>query len=123
MKYNYLFVILITLGFIACSDPLDEDYRLAFTGIYDCIKNPDNNIFPEVNVEIEVLIDSSNMDNVIIANKSIPISEEGTFGPAFLEPDLNYELRIEGDSIYIESYNVIISGIVAPCVLVGVKRE
>ena len=114
---KYALIVFFSLLFIgACSDNnnlLEDDYRLAFVGTYACsIEN--NGPFPDPDIELEIKIDSTSTNRIVVARDTVPISEEGTFGPDELRPGYYYELRISGNSVFLNSYYVNIPGISLP---------
>ncbi|NNE26498.1 MAG: hypothetical protein HKN09_06615 [Saprospiraceae bacterium] len=116
MKYTLLtFLALVLLWACSEDDPLvEDDYRLAFVGKYDCELNKGNPI-PGPDVELVIRIDSTTDNRIIVANDTVPISTDGTFGPGELRPGFYYELRINGDSIYLNHHILIPNGIALPC--------
>jgi len=120
--FRSLLVVSFLFIFNACSDSIEtEDYRIPFTGNYECVKQPNSIYLPDILVNVEVRIDSASSDKIYVNNDLVPISEDGTYGPDLLRHDYNYELRFKDDSIFIQSYVIIVNGIVAPCKLTGVK--
>ncbi|NNF22703.1 MAG: hypothetical protein HKN67_12235, partial [Saprospiraceae bacterium] len=73
--------------------------------------------------ELLVRIDSSSSDMVYVGEELVPIDENGSYGPDELRPSYYYELRLQNDSLFLRTYQVIINGIVAPCTFYGVKRD
>ena len=129
MKHTFL-ILAVLLFIIACSDndsftdndpDLERDYRTAFIGTYDCEFNKGGQI-PGPDVELEIRIDSSTNDRIIVGNDTVPISVDGTFGPDLLRPGFHYELKITEDSVYLYSHVIIPNGIVMPCVFECVRQ-
>jgi len=103
---------------VSCGDEdpvLLQDFRDEFVGIYDCEKG-------STTIELEVSKDPDNDGNVIIGPYSIPIDENGDYGPMQIEQNVTLELKMDGTNIIYNEYKAIINGIAAPCELEGVKR-
>lgn len=113
------FLVCIT----SCSEKIEtDDYRLEFVGIYDCYKETFGP-YPSPEIEIVVRIDSSSSDKIYVGEELVPIDENGIYGPGEIRPLHHYELRLQNDSIYLRTYQIIINGIVAPCTIHGIKRD
>jgi len=103
-------------------DPIEkglEDY----TGTYDVLKF---NSFPldstfAVEQDLVVAIDPDNEDNLLISNLSIPVDEDGSFGPAELSSTMGIELYFDGDEIFFRMSPILINGIALPCIFTGNK--
>ena len=123
MKYYKIILplLILTMGMISCGDDLittpeaQEDFRDAFVGIYDCEKG-------STVIELEVSIDPDNENNLLVGPYSLPVDQEGSYGPEYIEQNTLIELRFDGDKIYYREQMDIINGIVLPCVLEGKKR-
>lgn len=126
MKFNRILIPFFSLLLltVSCNDDdnpdLQTDFRDEFVGIYACEKG-------STIIELEVSKDPDNEQNLLIGPYSIPIDEDGSFGPANLETETSnfssvlIELRFNGDEIYYKEQKSIINGLVAPCELTGIK--
>lgn len=123
---SYSICIVIAVFLIACNDndPVFDDYREAYIGIYDCTKS--NNSFDDdqftTDIEVIVVIDSLSDNSVILRGHTISIDEDGKFG----SDDIGgayHELDLSGDKLRwsIEVYNI--PGLALPCYIKGEKRE
>lgn len=121
MKYYRIFIPLLFcfVAFSSCGDDPTVlemmDFRDEYVGIYDCEKG-------STTIELEVSKDPDNADNVLIGPFSIPINQEGDFGPLKIDDETVIHLMMDGTNIFYSEHIPIIFGIVAPCVLEGVKR-
>lgn len=109
---------LITIA-ASCSDEdptLIQDFRDEYIGIYDCEKG-------STIIELEVKKDSDNENNVLIGPYSIPVDENGNYGPEVLDGSTVVHLEMDGENILFSEHKPIINGIVIPCVLEGKKRS
>ena len=121
---QFISTLLLTILITACSEINESsDYRIPFTGDYECIKQPNNIYLPDIIVDVEVRIDSQSDDKIYVGTDLVPISESGTYGPDLLRSDYHYELVFRNDSIFIRSHINFPNGIVAPSILTGSKRE
>lgn len=122
MRYTLL-IVMFGLMLTACNKSSETaDYRIPFTGNYDAYKAMGGPI-PDINFDIVVTLDPESDDKIYIDSLLVPISEQGTYGPDLLQADFFYNLQFRNDSIFIRSHIIIPNGIVAPCVVKGVKEQ
>ena len=96
----------------------------SYTGTYDCLKftgMPLDSTFA-VQQDLLVEIDPDKEDNLLISNLSIPVDEQGSFGPAQLSATMGIELSFDDDEIYFSLSPILINGIALPCTFTGRKR-
>ncbi len=119
----FFFISLFSLVMISCSSEID--YREQWVGTYEGTKS--NRSFEDTmfitDVSFEVVIDLDSEDGLIVNGINFPISEDGTFGPDFLDGGgNNYELSISGDELRLSSFGSIPEGIVLPCFIKATKQ-
>jgi hypothetical protein len=96
-----------------------------FTGTYDCLKfsgMPLDSTFA-VQQDLVVAVDPDNGSNLLISTLSIPVDENGAFGPAALSSSMGIELFFEGDEIFFRMSPILENGIALPCTFTGTKKE
>jgi hypothetical protein len=105
----FFFVFFISLVLSSCGDS-SGDYREQWVGTYTGTKS--NRSFEDTmftaDISFDVVIDENSTDGLIVNGINFPISEEGTFGPDFLDDGSdNYELSISGDELRLASFGSI----------------
>jgi hypothetical protein len=120
----FFFVFFISLVLSSCGDS-SGDYREQWVGTYTGTKS--NSSFEDTmftaDISFDVVIDENSTDGLIVNGINFPISEEGTFGPDFLDDGSdNYELSISGDELRLASFGSIPNGIVLPCYIMATKQ-
>jgi len=58
-----------------------------------------------------------------VATYSLPVDEDGSYGPDYIKANTLIELSFNGDSIYFKEQPEIPNGIILPCIFKGVKQE
>lgn len=117
--------ILILLGLlvISCSGNLEtssplDDYREQWIGTYQGTKS-NTSLEDELMttpISFEVTMDEATVDGLIINGTLVPIAEDGTFGPDFVEGASNYEVHfMEDGSVTIKINEIFPFGIALPC--------
>ncbi len=124
---NILFVTSIFLFVVSScgdSDPIDPptDFREQWVGTYEGTKSNigfDDTLFT-TEITFDVTIDEDSEDGLIVNGINFPISDEGTFGPEFLEGGFtNYTLTIVDNELRLESFLSNIPGIAIPCFIIA----
>lgn len=127
-KVLVLSLVALLIVCTSCSkdDPeevtIPTDYREAFVGVYDGTKS--NMVFVDmpfiVNVVVTIEIDSTTLTSLKINDYSIPVDDDGVFGPDYHNGQY-YDLMIKGDSLSLYINEPMGSAI--PCFIEGVKRD
>lgn len=132
MNFNKLIFLFSALIWItACGSdgiiPMESsaDYRDQWEGTYVGTKSNtsrDDTMFV-IDIEFEVIKDAESADGLIVNGMLFPISEDGEFGPEFIDGgEINYTVTFSDDQIYLESFGVIINGIFLPCFIKATKQ-
>lgn len=128
MKQFLLLLIFsfIVLGLTSCGD---EESNInnnieSFVGTYDCTKYTgfDKNPNYASQTDLIVELDPDNEDHLLINTFSIPVDEDGNYGPDMIQSDMQLKLSFEGDSIFFEMQPFLINGIALPCIFEGEKK-
>ena len=119
--YSVLFITLSFLLFLSsCGDSVD--FREQWVGTYEGTKSNigfDDTLFT-TEITFDVTIDEDSEDGLIVNGINFPISDEGTFGPEFLEGGFtNYTLTIVDNELRLESFLSNIPGIAIPCFIIA----
>ena len=116
-------VLLFLLSSCAESEPSFDDFREQWIGTYEGTKSNrgfDDNIFI-TSITFEVLIDEDSEDGLLINGTLVPISEDGDFGPDFIQGNLNYSVNFNGDDVRIEINVDNVLGLALPCFIIAEK--
>lgn len=112
---------------MACSsdpmDPVSNDYREAFVGVYDCTKSTrsfDDDQFT-TEIEVVVVLDSLSENSVIVNDVTFPIDENGRFELGSINGS-NHDLDLSDDTIRWEINDYFPLGLAIPCYIKGEKR-
>jgi len=128
MKYlppGTITLLLLSLFLFACNNNDDDeitqldDYREEWVGTYEGTKSNrsiEDTVFTTP-ITFEVSINDSSLTELIINGRAVPISDEGTFGPAVLEGSSdNYEVVFSDDgNIKLIINEIFPNGIALPC--------
>ncbi len=100
------------------------DFKEQWIGTYEGTKSNigfDDTLFT-TEVTFDVTIDEDSEDGLIVNDINFPISDEGTFGPEFLEGNFtNYTLSIDGDDLRLEINVDNVLGLAIPCFILAEK--
>jgi len=116
----YLFILVASLVISSCGGDNEsmEDYREKWVGSYEGTKSNtslDDTVMTTP-ISFDVMIDEDSSDGLIINGITFPISEQGIYGPEFLDDGIyNYTVTIDGERLTLESYGSIPNGIILPC--------
>ncbi len=125
-----VFLTSVVVAFTACGDSeindlSPGDYREVWVGSYEGTKSNtsfEDTMFTTV-VTFEVSIDEDSPNGLIVNDINFPISEEGTYGPDFLEGGItNYELSISDGELRLHSFNSVIPGTSIPCYIIATQQ-
>ena len=123
IRTAFSLIIFSFLIFSCSDDDVMEKSLEDFTGTYDCLKFtgiPIDSTFA-FQQDLIVTVDPDNEDNLLISNLSIPVEDNGSFGPENLNPNMGIELFFEGDDIFFRMSPLLINGIALPCTFTGSK--
>ena len=125
VKALFSFVI-ISIFLIACGgDDIPEKGIEDYVGTYDTWKyigiERDTSFAQQV--MLEVIVDPDNSDNLLISNLSIPVDDDGSYGPDFIRSDMQVSLSFSDDGISFEIQPFLINGIALPCYFEGPKID
>jgi len=119
-------LVIISIFIIACGgDDIPEKGIEDYTGTYDTWKYigiERDTLFAQ-KVMLEVIVDPDNSDNLLISNLSIPVDDDGSYGPDFLASDKQITLSFSDDVIFFEIQPFLINGIALPCYFEGPKID
>lgn len=124
--FSILLFISATIFITSCTDSIsDIDYREQWVGTYEGVKS--NRSFEDTMfttpISFDVTLDADSADGLTVNGITFPISEEGTFGPGFLDGGFtNYELTIDGDDLRLMTGELIPNGISIACFITGTKN-
>lgn len=123
-------LVITTIFFFSCGgDDIPEKGIEDFTGTYDTWKykgvnaDVDRDTLFASKVALEVIVDPLNSDNLLISNLSIPVDENGAYGPDFIRSDMQVELSFDNDEIFFIMQPFLINGIALPCTFIGPKID
>ena len=118
----FMFAVLAT----SCGDDDQKslDFRDRLVGTYDCTKYNSTDLDDMFSSEAEIVVtkDPDNDNNLIINGFSIPVDEEGSYGPDLINANMNLELRFDGDKIDFRMQPHLVIGLALPCIFIGEKR-
>jgi len=122
--FRLFLIMLVGLLISSCSVNVEtsippDDYREEWTGFYEGTKS-NTSLEDELMttpISFEVTLDDDTVDGMIINGTLVPISEDGTFGPDFVEGGpSNYEVHFKEDgSITMKINEIFPFGIALPC--------
>ena len=115
-------LVLFTMMFSCGEDDSIKNIE-EYVGTYDVLKTSGFPIDTRFGIRqnLEVIIDPNNSENLLISNLSIPIEDDGSFGPANLTPELSVELFFDDSEIFFRLQPILINGIALPCTFSGSK--
>lgn len=121
---QYCILILLGLLIMGCTGDMEtapppDDYREQWIGSYEGTKS-NTSLEDELMttpISFEVTMDESTVDGLIVNGTLVPIAEDGTFGPDFVEGGpSNYEVHfMEDGSVTIKINEIFPFGIALPC--------
>jgi hypothetical protein len=104
MKYISIAFSLVLFAIMFSCGSDDNDNNLDdYVGTYDVLKSsgfPIDSMFG-IRQNLEVIIDPDNSENLLISNLSIPVEDDGSFGPDNLSSELSVELFFDDDEIFL----------------------
>lgn len=130
ITFKFLSLSIFTILVVCASCSKDDevttptDYRESFIGIYDCTKSSksfDDDLFT-TDIVVTIEIDSSTLTSLKINDQSIPVDDDGVFGPDYHNGQY-YDLKITDDNLRLSINEVFPNGLALPCFIKGVKRE
>jgi len=130
MNFNKILLLGSLLFLVtACNDDMTTapvgDYRDGWVGTYVGTKSNrslDDDMFTTP-IEFEAVKDTASTDGMNINGILFPMSEDGEYGPDFLDDDIfNYTVIIQDSDITMEIFGSIPNGIIAPCYIKATKQ-
>jgi len=119
-----LFILLgLIITFIACKDdPVIDDYREEYLGVYECTKS--NRSFDDENFRTDIddiVIEISENDSLIILDGTeLMIKEDGTTGWLTVDGFV-YNLSFEENTFKLQTYPDVLGDVIG-CYITGVKK-